>query len=505
MTSRAAALPAPGRSGRRRRGAAGRAGPLDRGRSRRLVVLAAATTARSGQPDPRRGGAAAGARRLPAHAARLAHAARPAAAGDPVHPDPPLHGGRRAAGRARAVPAADRRRAGVLAVRGLRRPRACAGGRPASRRRSSLVDRRDPRLARPERPARERGRASWCSSRSPSSSPSSWSPTSWRASIERGPKLDRMVRLLVGGGTLLAVLSLIEWRTGTNLFNGLQPRDPVPPLRGLRRPHRARHRLPGARLGAAPDRARRRARDADPAHRLPPPPRRPPVWLVCGGDADARSARLRLAHGGDHADRAAGHLPVDQARGDAAPGADADPAGDRHPDRHARHARDVPGDPAAELRRSTSSRRTWARAAAASPTSARASPSGRATRSSGRASAPASCRPTSGRGIGSGGTAWPRRSRSWTTSGSATLLEIGAVGALGLLWLFCRAVRRLAAARALGPRADGWLIPPWRPSLAAYAVGMLTFDAFAFIQVTFLAFIMLGFTAVATARGAPVE
>ena len=29
-------------------------------------------------------------------------------------------------------------------------------------------------------------------------------------------------------------------------------------------------------------------------------------------------------------------------------------------------------------------------------------------------------------------------------------------------------------------------------SLAAFAVGMLTFDAFSFIQVTFLAFILLG-------------
>ena len=41
-------------------------------------------------------------------------------------------------------------------------------------------------------------------------------------------------------------------------------------------------------------------------------------------------------------------------------------------------------------------------------------------------------------------------------------------------------------------------------SLTAFAVGMLTFDAFAFIQVTFVAFILLGFAAVAT-REAQVE
>ncbi len=48
------------------------------------------------------------------------------------------------------------------------------------------------------------------------------------------------------------------------------------------------------------------------------------------------------------------------------------------------------------------------------------------------------------------------------------------------------------------PGPDGWLATALAAALAAYAVGMLTFDAFAFIQVTFLAFIMLGFTAVVT-------
>jgi hypothetical protein len=37
-------------------------------------------------------------------------------------------------------------------------------------------------------------------------------------------------------------------------------------------------------------------------------------------------------------------------------------------------------------------------------------------------------------------------------------------------------------------------------ALTSFAVGMLTFDAFAFIQVTFFMFIMLGFAGVVTTR-----
>jgi hypothetical protein len=79
-----------------------------------------------------------------------------------------------------------------------------------------------------------------------------------------------------------------------------------------------------------------------------------------------------------------------------------------------------------------------------------------------------------------------------------TLLEIGAIGALGLLWLFARAIRRLARVARTDPGPDGWLAATLAASLTAFAVGMFTFDAFAFIQVTFFAFIVLGFGAVLT-------
>ncbi len=79
-----------------------------------------------------------------------------------------------------------------------------------------------------------------------------------------------------------------------------------------------------------------------------------------------------------------------------------------------------------------------------------------------------------------------------------TLLEIGAVGLIALLWLFGRAIRRLAHRARAEAGADGWLPACLAASLTAFAVGMFTFDAFAFIQVTFFAFILLGFAAVIT-------
>jgi hypothetical protein len=79
-----------------------------------------------------------------------------------------------------------------------------------------------------------------------------------------------------------------------------------------------------------------------------------------------------------------------------------------------------------------------------------------------------------------------------------SLLEIGAVGVLSLLFLWVGAVRRLNrwGKHARGP--DAWLATGLAASIISFAVGMLTFDAFAFIQVTFFAFVMLGLAAVVT-------
>lgn len=78
-----------------------------------------------------------------------------------------------------------------------------------------------------------------------------------------------------------------------------------------------------------------------------------------------------------------------------------------------------------------------------------------------------------------------------------TLLTIGAVGAIGLMWLFIRAIRRLARRARSATGADSWLATSLAASTLAWTIGLFTYDAFAFIQVTFLAFIILGFAVVA--------
>jgi hypothetical protein len=72
-----------------------------------------------------------------------------------------------------------------------------------------------------------------------------------------------------------------------------------------------------------------------------------------------------------------------------------------------------------------------------------------------------------------------------------TLLETGVVGALGFAWLFLRCLRRLTRVAREEPGPTGWLCTGLAASIAAFAVGMLTYDAFSFIQVTFLLFILL--------------
>jgi hypothetical protein len=82
----------------------------------------------------------------------------------------------------------------------------------------------------------------------------------------------------------------------------------------------------------------------------------------------------------------------------------------------------------------------------------------------------------------------------------STLLEIGALGTLPLLWLFIRTVRRIAPYARADAGPDSWLATCLAAAIIAYGVGMVTFDSFAFIQVTFCFFVMLGFTAVLTRR-----
>lgn len=81
----------------------------------------------------------------------------------------------------------------------------------------------------------------------------------------------------------------------------------------------------------------------------------------------------------------------------------------------------------------------------------------------------------------------------------ASLLETGYVGGFSLLWLFWLAVRRLGRAAKRDPSTEGVIFVALAASIAGLALGMLTFDAFSFIQVTFFLYLVLAFAACALA------
>lgn len=85
-----------------------------------------------------------------------------------------------------------------------------------------------------------------------------------------------------------------------------------------------------------------------------------------------------------------------------------------------------------------------------------------------------------------------------------SLLELGALGFVALVWLLVRAIRRLGRHARNNDEPHGWLLAALCAAITAYAIGMLTYDAFSFMQVTFLLFIMLGMSAAALRlSGAP--
>jgi polysaccharide biosynthesis protein PslJ len=74
------------------------------------------------------------------------------------------------------------------------------------------------------------------------------------------------------------------------------------------------------------------------------------------------------------------------------------------------------------------------------------------------------------------------------------LLDTGAIGFAALAWVFIRSARLLGRVARTDDGDDGFLAAALAVSLVAFAVGMWTFDAFSFIQVTFLLFILLALT-----------
>lgn len=309
--------------------------------------------------------------------------------------------------------------------------------------------------------------------------------------IDRGPPLDRMLRVLVGGGTVVAVLSLVEWRTGTNMFDGLQRVLPFLEYvddgeamergTGVRALGSAQHPIA---LGAAlvmlvPLTVYLHRRDGRVA------------WLMAGalltlgalatGSRTAammlivlfvafvwikREETLRLAP------MLLALLVLIQV---AMPGTLGTFRAILNPAYVVEEQSQDLGTGSGRIADLGPGLAEWARS------------------------------PLLGQGFGTRVTSQDGLEgaqildNQWLTS----LLDVGAIGVLGLVWLFARAIRRLARRARDAPGADGWLATSLAASLAAFAVGMLSFDAFAFIQVTFFAFIMLGFAAVATREEPP--
>ena len=87
----------------------------------------------------------------------------------------------------------------------------------------------------------------------------------------------------------------------------------------------------------------------------------------------------------------------------------------------------------------------------------------------------------------------------------ALAIEVGLIGLAVWLWLFVRFLRRTGRAAKLDQSSHGWLLAAFVSSVAAYGIGMLTYDTLSFIQVTFLFVILLALaTSVFTGMVAPV-
>ena len=101
-------------------------------------------------------------------------------------------------------------------------------------------------------------------------------------------------------------------------------------------------------------------------------------------------------------------------------------------------------------------------------------------------------KPAFGQGYGTRVTTGPdQNSRILDNQWLATAVETGLVGVFGWLWLFVRFIRRAGreAKRDLSER--GWLLTALAAAAAGFAVAMLTYDAFAFIQATLVFFVLL--------------
>ena len=78
-----------------------------------------------------------------------------------------------------------------------------------------------------------------------------------------------------------------------------------------------------------------------------------------------------------------------------------------------------------------------------------------------------------------------------------TLLEIGILGFLGWMWMFVHVIRRLGRrAKLERHHPEGWLPVALAASICGFALGMVTYDAFGFVQAVVLLYIIIGLASV---------
>ena len=78
------------------------------------------------------------------------------------------------------------------------------------------------------------------------------------------------------------------------------------------------------------------------------------------------------------------------------------------------------------------------------------------------------------------------------------------LGLVGWLWFLVAIIRRLGRAARRETVGRGLVFVALAASLVAFAIGMFTFDAFSFIQATFLMFIVFAIGASALLAREPV-
>ena len=74
----------------------------------------------------------------------------------------------------------------------------------------------------------------------------------------------------------------------------------------------------------------------------------------------------------------------------------------------------------------------------------------------------------------------------------STAMETGVLGVLAWLWLFVRFLRRSFRHAREETGSESWFFTAMSASVLAFAVGMLTYDAFSFVQSTLILFVILG-------------